>query len=99
MEDNICVFGELEAEMRITDVTGHNRYFAEARNIFQPTPRIQRVVLTECGHLGALSYQDLNQVGADKTVRSGDEDSLAAKFHIESIGRTTSKSRSQLTVL
>ena len=76
MKDDVHIFSDVLAVMRIAHIAVQDFYLVFAINIFQPAPEIKGVVLGQSLDLVALFDEQLGEMGADEAVGTGDEYSL-----------------------
>src|SRR5688572_18363734 len=76
MKDDIHALSNVEAKMRVADITRDNPYVVQARQSFQPAPIVERVILRKRMDSVSGMRQAFNQVRADKPVRTGYKDSF-----------------------
>ena len=57
VEDDVDIFCDVFAVVRVTDITSKNFDFVFAVDVFQPTPIIEGVVLGEGFYVAAFSYK------------------------------------------
>ena len=68
--------------MTVSDVAGDNLDLVQSRNILQPAPEIERIILGERCYLRSGAEQMFDQVRTDETVGPGDKNAFALKIHL-----------------
>ena len=72
MIDNIYVFGNFAAKIRIPNVPTDDFDLIQAFNILQPAPIIKGVILRQSSNLEPPSHKHLGQMRADKAICTSD---------------------------
>ena len=76
MEEYLCVFRQAQTEMTVSDIASHNLDLVQRRNVLQPAPEIERIILRQGRYLRSCAKQMFDQVGADKAVGPGHENTF-----------------------
>ena len=72
---------QFPAEVRIANVSGHNRHAVEHRDGLEPSPVVERVIETEGPHLRPGGDQMFDEMRSDKTVRTGNQHAFVFQVH------------------
>jgi hypothetical protein len=68
--------------MTVSDVAGDNLDFVQSRNILQPSPEIEGVILGQRRYLRSGVQQMFDQVGADESISPRYQNAFALKVHL-----------------
>src|SRR5271166_887914 len=68
--------------MTVSDVAGDNLDLVQSRNILQPAPEIERVILGQRCYVRSGAQQMFDQVGADESISPRYKNAFALKFHL-----------------
>jgi hypothetical protein len=75
--------------MTVSNIAGHNMDFVQSRNVLQPAPEIERIVLGQRGYLRSSAQQVFDQVGADEAVSPRHKHAFALKVHLAGAYKTS----------
>ena len=73
VEDDIHIFGDVLAVMRVTNVAVQNFDFFATLHILKPAPIVEGVVLRKGFNLVTFAHEEFGEMRADKTVGAGNE--------------------------
>jgi hypothetical protein len=68
--------------MTVSDVAGDNLDLVQSRNILQPAPEIERIILGQRRYVRSGAQQMFDQVGADESISPRYKNAFALKFHL-----------------
>src|SRR5271166_3616670 len=68
--------------MTVSDVAGDNLDLVQSRNILQPAPEIERIILGQRCYVRSGAQQMFDQVGADESISPRHKNAFALKFHL-----------------
>src|SRR5450759_875552 len=69
------------AKMRVTHIARDDTDLLEDRNVFQPAPVIEGIILRQRRDPGAASDQFFDQPRTDEAIGPSDENTLVTKLH------------------
>ena len=68
--------------MTVPDVAGDNLDFVQSRNILQPAPEIERIILGQRCYLRSGAQQMFDQVGTYESISPRYQNAFALKVHL-----------------
>src|SRR6202040_3354324 len=66
----------------VPDIPSNNPNLVQRWNVLQPTPEVERIVLSQGCHLSSCTHQILHEMGADETIGAGHEHAFVLKIHL-----------------
>ena len=62
MEHGVDVAGDVAAEVRVAHIAGHYLQAVVGRNVFEPSPVVERVILSQGAHMATLGQETFHEV-------------------------------------
>jgi len=81
MQDQVDAFANVLAQVRISNVPADDLDVLEARQVFQPTPVVERVIQGERAYPFRLVHGHFRQMRADESIGPCDQNRLAMQVH------------------
>ncbi len=88
MKYHINIFQKAQTKMTVSNIAGHHLDLVQGRNVLQPTPEIERIVLGQGRYVRSSGQKVFDQVRADEAVSPRHKHSFALQVHLAGAYKT-----------